>query len=414
VSGAAAAAAAVVTGIGLCTPLGCTRGDVWRNLLAGVSGVRRIQAFDPAGHLSQIAAEVRDFDPERYLPRKQARRMARVSQLAAAAAVEAARDAGLELDREDPARIGCVIGSAAGDYTHLEEQHGRFLANGPGSVNPLSVPRIIPNMPAANAAMVLGIHGPNLGPCAACATGACALGVALDMLRAGRADIVLAGGAESTITPLVLDGYGCMGVLSRRNDAPERASRPFDADRDGFVIAEGAGVLVLETAAHARQRAAAPLAVLAGCGMTADGYSVALPEPDGRWAAAAMEQALAEARLTPEEIGYINAHGTSTPANDRVEAMAIHRVFGSRRVPVSSSKSMLGHTLGAAGAIEAAVTVLALHHGVLPPTINYEKPDPECDLDVVPNEAREARIAAAMSNAFGFGGQNAVTVFRRW
>lgn len=405
--------AIVVTGIGVMTSLGCSRTDFWDNLVQGRSGVRRIRAFDPSGHLSQIAAEITDFDPEAYLTRKQARRMARVSQLAASAAVEAVQDAGLELAQHDPARVGCIIGSAAGDYTFLEEQHQRFLQRGPGSINPLAVPKIIPNMPAANAAIVLGITGPNLGPCAACATGAYALGMALDMLRCGRADVLLAGGAESTITPLVVDAYGCMSVLSQRNGEPERASRPFDAERDGFVIGEGAGVLVLETMEHARSRGAEPLAVLAGCGMTSDAYSIALPEPDGRWAARAMELALADAELAPEDVGYINAHGTSTKANDRIEALAINRVFGHRRVPVSSSKSMLGHTLGAAGAIEAAATALALYHGVLPPTINYEHVDSECDLDVVPNTARRQDIKAALSNAFGFGGQNAVVAFRR-
>lgn len=405
--------AVVVSGIGVFTSLGCSRADFWQKLIAGQSGVRRIQAFDPAGHLSQIASEVRGFDPEDYLSRKQARRMARVSQLAASAALEAVRDAGLDLEQEDPVRVGCVIGSAAGDYSFLEEQHRRFLERGPGSVNPLAVPKIIPNMPAANAAIVLGVMGPNLGPCAACATGAYALGVGLDLLRQGRADVLLAGGAESTITPLVVDAYGCMSVLSRQNDAPEHASRPFDAERDGFVIGEGAGVLALETLKHARHRGADPVAVLAGCGMTSDAHNIALPAPDGRWAAAAMEQALADAKLAPEEVEYINAHGTSTVANDRIEALAIHRLFGERRVPVSSSKSMIGHTLGAAGAIEAAATALAVHDGVLPPTINYAHPDPECDLDVVPNAAREASVGAALSNAFGFGGQNAVLAFRR-
>jgi 3-oxoacyl-[acyl-carrier-protein] synthase II len=375
--------------------------------------VRRIQAFDPTGHLSQIASEIPGFDPEACMSRKQARRMARVSQLAAAAAVEAVRDGGLDLERANRGRVGCLIGSAAGDYTFLEEQHRRFLADGPGSVNPLAVPKIIPNMPACNAAMVLGVHGPNLGPCAACATGAAAIGAALDLLRFGRADAVLAGGAESTITALVVDAYGCMGVLSRRNDEPERASRPFDAGRDGFVIGEGAGVLLLETAAHAQARGAEPLAILAGYGMTCDAYSIAAPEPEGTWAAAAISATLADAGLDPAQVGYINAHGTSTEANDRIEAVAIHRVFGDRRVPVSSCKSMIGHTLGAAGAIEAAATVLAVREGVLPPTINHEIPDPACDLDVVPNQARPAAIEAALSNAFGFGGQNVVLAFTR-
>jgi 3-oxoacyl-[acyl-carrier-protein] synthase II len=405
--------AVVVTGIGVFTSIGCKRVDFWNALRSGQSGIRRIGAFAPDGHLSQIASEVIGFDPEDYVTYQQARKMARVSQLASCAAIEAVRDAGLDLDSENRARIGCVIGSAAGDYTNIEQQHLRFQRKGPGSVNPQSIPRIIPNMPACNAAIVLGIHGPNMGVATACATGASAIGMACGLLREGRADVVLAGGAESTITPLVVDAYAVMRVLSQRNAEPERASRPFDLDRDGFVIGEGAGVLVLETAEHAQARDAEPLAVLRGVGMTCDAYNTALPEPDGRWAAAAIEEALRDAKVNAEDVGYINAHGTSTQVNDRVETTAIRRVFGDRRVPVSSSKSMIGHTLGAAGAIEAAATVLAVHHGILPPTINYETRDPECDLDVVPNEARETSLDVAASNAFGFGGQNAVLVFAK-
>ena len=403
----------VVTGIGVFASIGSTRADFWNALISGNSGVQRIQAFDPKGHLSQIASEVGSFNPEDFISRKQARRMARVSQLASCAAIEAVKDAELDLEEQNPAKIGCVIGSAAGDYANIEEQHLRFRHKGPGSVNPLSVPRVIPNMPACNAAIVLGIHGPNLGVAAACATGACAVGTALGLLREGRADVILAGGAESTITTFVVDGYACMKVLSRRNDEPARASRPFDAERDGFVIGEGAGVLVLETLAHARKRQAEPLAVLTGFGMTSDAYNIALPDPDGKWAAAAIEGALKDAELNPEDIGYINAHGTSTKVNDRIETIAIRRVFGDRSIPVSSNKSMIGHTLGAAGAIEAVATVLTVHYGILPPTINYEIKDPECDLDVVPNEAREVSISAAISNAFGFGGQNGVLVFAK-
>ncbi|MEA1958804.1 MAG: beta-ketoacyl-ACP synthase II [Chloroflexota bacterium] len=403
----------VVSGIGVLTSVGCNRDDFWRALISGKSGVRRIQAFDPVGHLSRIASEVTDFNPEEFISRKQVRRMARVSQFASCAAIQAVKDAGLDIENENPARIGCVIGSAAWDYASIEEQHLRFLQNGPGSVNPLAVPKSIANMPACNAAIVLGIHGPNLGISAACATGACAIGTAMGILREGRADVMIAGGAESTITPLVVDSYACMSVLSRHNDEPERASRPFDANRDGFVIAEGTGLLVLETMEHARKRGAEPLAVLKGFGMTADAYNIALPEPDGVWAAAAIEEALRNAELNPEDIGYINAHGTSTKVNDKIETTAIRRVFGDRNVPVSSIKSMIGHALSAAGAIEAAATVLAVRYGILPPTINYETKDQECDLDVVPNEARETSITASISNSFGFGGQNGVLVFAK-
>jgi 3-oxoacyl-[acyl-carrier-protein] synthase II len=403
----------VVSGIGVFTSIGCNKNDFWKALISGKSGVRRIQAFNPTGHLSQIASEVTLFRPEDYIDRKQARRMARVSQLASAAAIQAVKDAGLDIAKENPARIGCVIGSAGWDYASVEEQHIKFLEKGPGFVNPLSVPKSIANMPACNAAIVLGIHGPNLGISAACATGPLAIGTALSILREGRADVMLAGGAESTLTALVVDSYACMNVLSQRNDEPERASRPFDAGRDGFVIAEGAGILVLETMEHARKRGAEPLAILKGFGMTSDAYNIALPEPEGKWAAAAIEEALRDAKLSKDEIGYINAHGTSTKVNDKVETLAIHRVFGDRRVPVSSNKSMIGHALSAAGAIEAAATVLTVKHGILPPTINYETKDPECDLDVVPNVARESSIKAAISNSFGFGGQNGVLVFTK-
>jgi len=405
----------VVTGIGVVTSLGFTRQAFWKSLVEGVSGVRPISAFDASRHKTRIAAEVRGFEPELWLGPKQVRRMSRVSQFAACAAVEAVRDAGLDLDREDPFRIGCVVGSAAGDYTNLEEQFLRFQEKGPGSVNPLTVPKVIPNMPAANVAIVLGLRGPNLGVATACATGCHALGAAIAILRQGAADVVLAGGAESTVTAFVLDGYSSMGVLSEQNDRYEEASRPFDADRDGFVLGEGAGVLVLETFEHARKRGAEILAYLAGFGMTSDAYNIAIPEPDGTAAAVAMEQAVRSAGLNLEDIGLINTHGTSTQVNDRVESRAVKLAFGDlySRVPVTSNKSMIGHTLGAAGAIEAAATVLSLHHGIIPPTLNYRTRDPECDLNIVADEAREVRIEAALSNSFGFGGQNAVAAFRR-
>jgi len=268
-------------------------------------------------------------------------------------------------------------------------------------------------MPVCNAAMVLGIHGPSLGIAAACTTGTHSIGVALGLLRGGMADVILAGGAESTITPYVLDGYASMGVLSTNNDIPEKASRPFDLNRDGFVIGEGACVLVLETLEHAEKRGAKPLALLSGFGMTSDAYGIAAPEPNGLWAAEAMLLAVKDAGLKPEDIGYINAHGTSTKMNDKTETLAIKKAFENLNIPVSSSKSMFGHLLGAAGAVEAAATVLAVHNGILPPTINYETKDPECDIDVVPNQARSVKIEAAVSNSFGFGGQNGVLVFSK-
>jgi len=405
--------AVVVTGIGIFTSIGCNRVDFWDSLVRGKSGIERIQTFDPEGHKSQIGSEVLSYNPENYFDRKESRKMARVSQFASGAAIEAVKDAGLDLSVEDRNRIGCVIGSAAGDITHFEDQHSRFLKMGPGSVNPLTVPRVIANMPVCNAAMVLGIHGPNLGVSAACTTGTHSIGIALGLLRAGMADVILAGGAESTMTPLVLDAYASMGVLSSSNEYPEKASRPFDLNRDGFVMGEGACVLVLETLEHAEKRNAKPLALISGFGMTSDAYAIAAPEPSGLWAAEAMKLAIKDAGLSPVEIGYINAHGTSTKMNDKTETLAIKNVFGSLPVPVGSIKSMIGHTLGAAGAIEAAATVLAIHYGILPPTINYEKKDPECDLDVIPNLARRVKIEAAISNSFGFGGQNGVLVFTK-
>lgn len=403
----------VITGIGIFTSIGCNRIEFWNSLISGTSGIKKIQAFDPTGHKSQIASEIVNYRPEDYFDRKESRKMARVSQLASSAAIEAVKDAGLDLKNEDRTRIGCVIGSAAGDYTHLEEAQVRFLKKGPGSVNPLTVPRVIPNMPVCNAANVLGINGPNLGVSAACTTGTHSIGIALGLLRGGTADVILAGGAESTITPAVIDAYSSMGVLSRFNDIPSRASRPFDLNRDGFVIGEGASVLVLETLEHAEKRGAKPIAILKGFGMTADAYGIAAPEPSGIWAAKAIENAVHDAQLSIDDIGYVNTHGTSTKVNDKTETLVIQKAFNNKNIPVSSIKSMIGHTLGAAGAIEAAACALAIQNGILPPTINYETPDPECPLDVIPNKAREVNISAAISNSFGFGGQNGVLVFSK-
>jgi 3-oxoacyl-[acyl-carrier-protein] synthase II len=404
-----------VTGMGVYSAVGNDKHSFWNGLTNGVSGASLITAFDTTGHRCRVGAEVKDFRPELYLSGKRIRRTARFSQLASCAAFQAVEDAGLDRENWNPGRVGCVIGTAAGDYENLESQYRTLIDKGPGFGNPLAVPKIIPNMSSANVGIDLGIHGPNLGMATACASGAHAIAIASHILRAGGADIMLAGGAESTITPLVVDSYACMGVLTSRNDDPAAASRPFDKERDGFVIGEGAAVLVLETGAHARARGAEPLAVLAGAGMTTDAYSIAIPEPDGRWASEAIRIALDNARCDVRDIGYINAHGTSTRANDAIETIAIKAVMGSHTgdLAVSSNKSMIGHTLGAAGAIEAAATVLTLRTGVIPPTINYGTPDPECDLDVVPNEAREQRVRMAISNSFGFGGQNCVLVFTR-
>lgn len=403
----------VVTGIGVVTPIGSGREAFWSALTAGVSGGATISAFDASPYATQIAAECRDFDPMAYMHRKLAGRMGRNSQMAVAAAMQAVQDAGLDLAGMDTARVGCCVGAAAGDFNTLEENHVEFLDRGAKAISPFCVPKVIPNMPAGNVAIALGIHGPNFAALSACATGAHSIGMALLLLRAGQADVMLAGGVESTITPFVLNGYVAMGALSKRNDAPARASRPFDKTRDGFVMGEGAGVLVLETLEHARARGAEPIAEVAGFGATADGFGLAQPDPEATWTAKAMELALRDAGMSASDVQYINAHGTSTPANDRSETKAILKVFGDAPPLVSSNKSMIGHTLGAAGAIEAAATALTVKHGVIPPTINYEVPDDEIPLDVVPNVARSVRVEAALSNSFGFGGQNGVLAFRK-
>ncbi len=403
----------VVTGIGVVTPIGSGREAFWSALTAGVSGGGTISAFDASPYATQIAAECRDFDPMAYMHRKLAGRMGRNSQMAVAAARQAVQDAGLDLAGMDTARVGCCVGAAAGDFNTLEENHVEFLNRGAKAISPFCVPKVIPNMPAGNVAIALGIHGPNFAALSACATGAHSIGMALLLLRAGQADVMLAGGTESTITPFVLNGYVAMGALSKRNDAPARASRPFDKTRDGFVMGEGAGVLVLETLEHARARGAEPIAEVAGFGATADGFGLAQPDPEAAWTAKAMELALRDAGMSASDVQYINAHGTSTPANDRSETKAILKVFGDAPPLVSSNKSMIGHTLGAAGAIEAAATALTVKHGVIPPTINFEVPDEEIPLDVVPNVARSVRVEAALSNSFGFGGQNGVLAFRK-
>ena len=404
----------VVTGIGTITSIGKTLNTFWENLIAGTSGADTIHAFDPTGFGSTIACEIKDFKPQDLMDRKRAKRMARFSQLAVCTALAAWEDAGLDIEKENPARIASMVSSGAGDYENIEIQHRTLMEKGPLKGHPLTVPKIIPNMAAGNVAIELGIHGPSFGTVSACATGAHTLALGAQLLQLNKADIIVAGGTESTITPLAVDAYACMKVLSTRNDDPQKASRPFDADRDGFVIGEGAAILILERRDRAQKRGARIYATLAGAGMTADAHSIAAPDEEGKWAAEAMKSAMIEARLNPEDVGYINAHGTSTRANDSTETRAIKSALGAaaQTTPISSSKSMIGHTLGAAGALEAAATVLALYHGVLPPTINLEHPDPECDLDYIPNTARRVSVKAALSNSFGFGGQNGVLAFR--
>jgi 3-oxoacyl-[acyl-carrier-protein] synthase II len=405
-----------VTGIGVVSSIGCTVEEFWKSLACGKSGAGPIRGFDAGAFACRIACEAVGFAPDSILDRKRIRKMARFSQMASAAALTAVRDSGVRLEGFDPCRVGCIIGSGGGDYANLEAQHADLLAKGPGHGNPFAIPKIILNMASSNAAIDLGIHGPTTAVVSACATGAHSIGAAMDALLLGHADLMLAGGAEAAISPLTLESYDCMQVLTHRNDSPTEASRPFDRDRDGFVMGEGAAVLVLEPWDAAAARGARIYAELLGYGATCDAYSMAAPEPEGIWAARAMELAMERSRLDPRRVGYINAHGTSTPANDRTEVLALTRVFASRGVPVppvSSNKSMIGHTLGAAGAIEAAATALSIHHGVLPPTTNFHAPDPGCELDFIPGEARQVKVEAALSNSFGFGGHNCVLCFGR-
>jgi 3-oxoacyl-[acyl-carrier-protein] synthase II len=397
-----------VTGAGVVSPLGNDTERFWSQLTAGESGAGPITRFDASGFDTRFACEVRDFTTDGVLDRKEAKRMDRFVQFAVVATHQAIRNAGLDLDAVDRRRIGVVIGSGIGGMETFENQHTNLIQKGPGRVSPFFIPMMIVDMAAGQISIQFGLQGPNFATVSACASGAHALGEALRLLRAGDADAIIAGGSEATITPMALAGFGSARALSTRNDDPKRASRPFDQERDGFVIGEGAAVLVLETEDHARRRDATPLCELAGYGASGDAYHITAPCVNGEGAARAMKRALEDARLAPEDVRHINAHGTSTPAGDPAEVAAIKAVFGehARRLMVSSTKSMTGHLLGAAGGLEAVATALTLSRGIVPPTINLETPDPTCDLDFVPNQARTHRVKAALSNSFGFGGHN--------
>jgi 3-oxoacyl-[acyl-carrier-protein] synthase II len=405
----------VVTGLGVISPVGTGWEEFWQSLLAGRSGVRPISRFDPDGLATRIAAEVPEFDPTQYMSRKDARRMDRHCQFAVAAAGLALADSGLQVTPENAHRIGACIGTGIGGIITFEEQHRTLMERGPDKISPFFIPMLIPNMASGLVSIHYGLKGPSFGVVSACATGANSIAGAMDLIRSGRADVVLAGGTEAGITPLGVGGFCAMRALSTRNDDPQAASRPFDARRDGFVMGEGAGILVLESLAHARARGARIYAELAGYGTSADAYHITNPDPQGRGAVQAMEMALAEAGVDRDEIDYVNAHGTSTPVGDPCETAALKTVFGERayKLAVSSTKSMMGHTLGAAGALETIVCVLAVRHDLVPPTINYEYPDPLCDLDYVPNVARQTQVRCALNNSFGFGGQNAVIAVRK-
>lgn len=406
----------VVTGLGAVSPVGLSNRETFDHLIAGRSGVGRITQFDPSHLPVRIAGEVKNFQPTNYLNAKAARRIGRYAHFAIAAAGEALREAGLDLAQTDPSRIATMVASAIADFPFLEAQLFELFRKGPGRVNPFAVPRISTSMASGNVALQYNLTGPGFSVSSACATGSHALATAWMLLRLGFADVALAGGAESAITESYLESFCALRALSTRNDQPEQASRPFDRMRDGFVMAEGAGVLVLETLEHARQRSANILAELAGIGMSCDAYHITSAHPDGRGAAQAMSQALRSAGMTPAQVDYICAHGTGTDVNDPIETQAIKTTFGERApvVPVSAIKSMIGHSIGASGALGAATCVNVINRGVIPPTINLDHPDPACDLDYVPNHARTQPVRTAMSNAFAFGGQNCVLLFTRF
>jgi 3-oxoacyl-[acyl-carrier-protein] synthase II len=405
----------VVTGLGAVTPIGNTVADFWTGLTSGRNGVAPITLFDASAHACRFAAEVKAFDPSGYLEAKEAKRWDRFCKFGVVAAKQALADSGLEITDANAHRIGISIGSGVGGLLTMETQAHVLADKGPGRVSPFTVPMMIPNMATGLAAIALGAKGPSSAVATACAAGSNAIGDAFRILQLGKADAMICGGAESAITPLGVAGFASAKALSFRNDDPFTASRPFDAERDGFVIGEGAGLLVLETLAHAEVRGATVLAEIVGYGTTCDAHHITAPTPGGVGGAAAIRLALDDAALAPECVGYINAHGTSTPANDSNETAAIKSALGDRatQIPVSSTKSMTGHLLGGSGGIEAVASILAIRHGVVPPTINYANPDPNCDLDVVPNTAREATLDAVLSNSFGFGGHNVCLAFRR-
>ncbi len=405
----------VVTGMGCICPLGNSVAESWEKLVNGVSGIGPITKFDPSDLSSRIAGEVKGFDGSKFFDKKELKRTDLFLQYAVAATEEALKDSGLDLDAIDRKQIGVLIGSGIGGL-HTIQQNCEILATkGPRRISPFFIPMAIINMASAMVAMRFGFKGPQNAVVTACATGTNAIGDAFKIIARGDAPIVIAGGAEAAVCRLGVAGFSVMRALSTRNDEPEKASRPFDRDRDGFVIGEGAGIMVLEDYEHARKRGARIYAEIVGYGMSSDAYHITMPDETGEGAALAMERALKDAGVSPEEVDYINAHGTSTPLNDRTETLAIKRVFGDAayRIPISSNKSMIGHLLGAAGAVEAIFTVLSIYHGIIPPTINHENPDPECDLDYVPNHAREKEIKVAISNSFGFGGVNACLAFRK-
>ncbi|MGH9668730.1 MAG: beta-ketoacyl-ACP synthase II [Terriglobales bacterium] len=406
----------VVTGVGLICAVGNTSEEVWKNLLAGHSGIARVTHFDVTQFACQIAGEVKNFDPLNFIEKKELKKMGRFIHLALAASDEALRSSGLEITPENATRVGVHIGSGVGGFDVIEREHSNLLKGGPRKISPFFIPASIVNLAAGHVSIRWGAKGPNEAACTACTTSAHSIGDAFKIIARCDAEVMIAGGTEAAITPMGIGGFAAMRALSTRNDEPERASRPWDQDRDGFVVGEGAGILILEELEFARARGARILAEIIGYGMSADAYHITQPAEGGEGACRVMKNTLADAKVTPEQVDYINAHGTSTPLGDRQETQAIKQAFGehARKLAVSSTKSMTGHLLGGAGGLEAGITVLALRDQMLPPTINLEKPDPECDLDYIPNQARQAKVNIALTNSFGFGGTNGCLLFRRW
>jgi 3-oxoacyl-[acyl-carrier-protein] synthase II len=406
----------VITGIGLVSSLGIGTSQNWQALLAGTSGIARITRFDPSGFAAQIAAEVRGFDPLQFVDKKDVKKMDVFIQYAIAASQFAIDDSGLAVTSDNAASIGVYIASGIGGFATIEREHAALLEGGPRKISPFFIPSAIINLAAGQVSIRFGAKGPNLATCTACSASAHAVGESFEIIRRGDADAMIAGGSEAAITPMSVGGFGRMQALSTRNDDPARASRPFDKNRDGFIIGEGAGVVILEELEHARRRGARIYAELVGYGAAADAYHITAPSEDGEGAVRVMGLALKKAGIRPEQVGYINAHGTSTPYNDRLETLAIKKCFGdhARSVAISSTKSMTGHLLGAAGGLEAGISALAVHHQAVPPTINLDVPDPECDLDYVPHKSRAVEMEYALSNSFGFGGTNAALLFKKY
>jgi 3-oxoacyl-[acyl-carrier-protein] synthase II len=406
----------VVTGLGLICAVGNSTEEAWKNLLAGSSGVHKITQFDASAFACQIAAEVRNFDPLQFIEKKELKKMGRFIHLALAATEEAVKSSGLQVTPQNAERVGVHIGSGIGGFDVIEREHRNLLEGGPRKISPFFIPAAIVNLAAGHVSIRWGAKGPNEATATACTTSAHSIGDAMKIIQRDAADVMIAGGTEAAITPMGVGGFAAMRALSTRNDEPEKASRPWDQGRDGFVVGEGAGILILEELEHARARGAKILAELVGYGMSGDAYHITQPAEGGEGAVRVMKNTLADAGVPPTVVGYVNAHGTSTPLGDKQESQAVKGAFGDHayKLAVSSTKSMTGHLLGGAGGLEAGITVLALRDQVLPPTINHDNPDPECDLDYVPNKSRQATIEYALSNSFGFGGTNGSLLFKVW